>query len=38
VHKAATEKIAQGVGVVGQDDLGHLGLCAGDCAEFWICG
>ncbi len=28
VHEAAAEEIAQGVGVVGEDDLSHLGLRA----------
>ena len=33
VHEAAAEQVAQGVGVVGQDDLSHLRLRAGDGAR-----
>jgi hypothetical protein len=29
VHETAAEEIAEGVGVVGEDDLSHLGLRAG---------
>ena len=38
VHQTSAEKIAQRVGVVGQDDLGHLGLGAGDGAKFRMGG
>jgi hypothetical protein len=33
VHEAAAEQVAEGVGVVGQDELGHLGLRFGDFAD-----
>ena len=33
VHEAAAEQIAEGVGVVGEDDLSHLGLGAGNGAD-----
>jgi hypothetical protein len=33
VHQAAAEQVAEGVGVVGQDELGHLGLGFGDFAD-----
>src|SRR6201998_1551580 len=36
VHQAAAEEVAQGVGVVGQDDLSHLGLRAGYGAHLRV--
>jgi hypothetical protein len=38
VHETTAEKIAQGVGVVGQDDLCHLRLGAGNGAIFRLRG
>jgi hypothetical protein len=33
VHQSPTEQAAQNVGVIGQNDLGHLRLSAGDCTD-----
>jgi hypothetical protein len=33
VHEAAAEQVAEGIGVIRQDELGHLGLRFGDFAD-----
>ena len=37
MHEAATEQVAEGVGVIRKDDFGHLGLGAGDGTDKRIC-